>query len=614
MPAYTSRAPACSACACPRHHPARPARRPAPRLQGPGPRLHQRRVHPPSELGPPAERPCPRCAHQQPLEHSAPSTASPKIVDRVPGRRLPGSPRQVPVHSRLHPLTAGGYPLQYPRGPRSHPAGPRRAGRPAPGNTATTSAPESKAPSGRPPTSPATSAAPAPRPGQDPPGTQRRRRSGQPDTAGRLVDRQAPRPDPHHPPSAPPPRRRGMTEISQQGPNGHTFPLPGHLTRLPCPARSRDRRACGRDPASATPASAMAPPASSTGPGTCPSQTSEMRIAAAGTRYKLVVTRPTHPSGPWRRPTARTRSPTAPGPGRHRRADRPTARVRQRPQQRPRPGRDEHRPGPHRVRGHLERGVPRSNGFCAVWKIPWSTTPRPARSAPTPRTPARALRRLNHARSPPSRPAPPRSRPTTAAPAARPGTSPRAGWRRPGAVATSRLAVPAGTTQLPGVEQQLVPGHPGQPAQRDQRRGPRRPRPAHAGNGAASASATDAMTSRATASPAGPGPRSASRDGRERASPQQHRPPGSKLRLHKNPACPRQRFKGPVKKTPKNAKLYFMLDIRRCASCTRSAFLVGDRSRHRARLLRARRLNSSAPAGARRSGCGSPSRPAAASS
>ena len=47
-------------------------------------------------------------------------------------------------------------------------------------------------------------------------------------------------------------------------------------------SRARDRRACGRDPASATPASAIAPPASSTGPGTWPSQTSEITIAAAG--------------------------------------------------------------------------------------------------------------------------------------------------------------------------------------------------------------------------------------------------------------------------------------------------------------------------------------------
>jgi hypothetical protein len=42
-----------------------------------------------------------------------------------------------------------------------------------------------------------------------------------------------------------------------------------------------------------TPARAIAPPASSTGPGTWPSHTSAMMIAAAGTRYRLVVTRPT---------------------------------------------------------------------------------------------------------------------------------------------------------------------------------------------------------------------------------------------------------------------------------------------------------------------------------
>jgi hypothetical protein len=42
-----------------------------------------------------------------------------------------------------------------------------------------------------------------------------------------------------------------------------------------------------------TPASAMAPPPSSIGPGTRPSQAGEMTMAAAGTRYRLVVTRPT---------------------------------------------------------------------------------------------------------------------------------------------------------------------------------------------------------------------------------------------------------------------------------------------------------------------------------
>ena len=45
--------------------------------------------------------------------------------------------------------------------------------------------------------------------------------------------------------------------------------------------------------ASSTPASAIAPPISSAGPGTWPSQTNEIPIAAAGTRYRLTVTRPT---------------------------------------------------------------------------------------------------------------------------------------------------------------------------------------------------------------------------------------------------------------------------------------------------------------------------------
>jgi hypothetical protein len=42
-----------------------------------------------------------------------------------------------------------------------------------------------------------------------------------------------------------------------------------------------------------TPPSATAPPASSTGPGTCLSHTREIPIAVAGTRYRLSVARPT---------------------------------------------------------------------------------------------------------------------------------------------------------------------------------------------------------------------------------------------------------------------------------------------------------------------------------
>jgi len=47
---------------------------------------------------------------------------------------------------------------------------------------------------------------PLPRPGQNPPGTQHRSRRHQPDPARRLVDRQAARPDPDHPPAAARPR------------------------------------------------------------------------------------------------------------------------------------------------------------------------------------------------------------------------------------------------------------------------------------------------------------------------------------------------------------------------------------------------------------------------
>jgi hypothetical protein len=56
---------------------------------------------------------------------------------------------------------------------------------------------------------------PLPRPGQDPHGTRRRRGRGQPDPAGCLVDRQAPRPDPDHPPPAAQPHRH-LSQISQQ--------------------------------------------------------------------------------------------------------------------------------------------------------------------------------------------------------------------------------------------------------------------------------------------------------------------------------------------------------------------------------------------------------------
>ena len=116
--------------ACPRHHPARPAdgRSSGSRAR---PRLHQRRVH--HRLGPPAGD-LPPGRHQQPMEPVHPARR-PQDRDRVPGRRLPGLPRQAPVHSRLHSLRQAAIPA-YPRGPRSHPAGSLCGRPPASGNTA----------------------------------------------------------------------------------------------------------------------------------------------------------------------------------------------------------------------------------------------------------------------------------------------------------------------------------------------------------------------------------------------------------------------------------------------------------------------------------------------
>ena len=75
-------------------------------------------------------------------------------------------------------------------------------------------------------------------------------------------------------------------------------------------------------------------------------------------------------------------------------------------------------------------------------------------------------------------------------------------------VTTSRLAVPAGTTRSPAFSSSWYPVIPVRPhnaiSGRSLIRGRRTPR-----NGAASASAADAMPSRATASPAGPSPRTA---------------------------------------------------------------------------------------------------------
>ena len=77
-----------------------------------------------------------------------------------------------------------------------------------------------------------------------------------------------------------------------------------------------------------------------------------------------------------------------------------------------------------------------------------------------------------------------------------------------GAVATSRLAVPAGTTRSPRLSSSwyaVIPASPHNPIRgRSRARGRRTP-----ANGAASASATEATPSRATDNPAGPRPATA---------------------------------------------------------------------------------------------------------
>jgi len=112
---------------------------------------------------------------------------------------LPGLPGQGPVHPLL-PLRPPAIPAPA-RGPRGRRAGPRRADhRPMEGPVQhprrggghhATGHPRHRNPP-----------RPLPGPGQDPPGAQRRRSRGQPDPAGRLVERQAPRPDPDQPPPA----------------------------------------------------------------------------------------------------------------------------------------------------------------------------------------------------------------------------------------------------------------------------------------------------------------------------------------------------------------------------------------------------------------------------
>jgi hypothetical protein len=157
-----------------------------------------------------------------------------------------------------------------------------------------------------------------------------------------------------------------------------------------------------------------------------------------------------------------------------------------------------------------------SSGFCAVWKIPWSTAaastiradvpnPSPCETAisavPASATALPAQCRLT------------RCLPLDRSP--RNATASRLEYT--GAVATSRLAVPAGTTRSPALSSSWYPVIPASPHSAISGRSPslgRRtpispafPRPPI--HGAASASAADATASRATASPAGPSPRTA---------------------------------------------------------------------------------------------------------
>ena len=99
---------------------------------------------------------------------------------------------------------------------------------------------------------------PLPRPGQDPPGAQRRRCRGQPDPAGRLVDRQAPRPDPDHPPPAarPHPRRLNPNKPTGSHHRANRWPSLCPRGRLPLPVAFPAPSRADRPPARSRPASA----------------------------------------------------------------------------------------------------------------------------------------------------------------------------------------------------------------------------------------------------------------------------------------------------------------------------------------------------------------------
>jgi len=148
-----------------------------------------------------------------------------------------------------------------------------------------------------------------------------------------------------------------------------------------------------------------------------------------------------------------------------------------------------------------------SSGFCAVWKIAWSTAAASTISADVPKpSPCEAA----ISAVPASATALPAQ--CWLAPGRRVARSPRNATASrlayTGAVATSRLAVPAGTTRSPALSSSWYPVIPASPHSAISGRSPSLGRRTPI-RGAATASAADATASRATARPAGPSPRTA---------------------------------------------------------------------------------------------------------
>ena len=143
-----------------------------------------------------------------------------------------------------------------------------------------------------------------------------------------------------------------------------------------------------------------------------------------------------------------------------------------------------------------------SSGFCAVWKIAWSTAAASTISADVPKpSPCEAA----ISAVPASATALPAQRRRVAC-SPRNATASRLAYT--GAVATSRLAVPAGTTRSPALSSSWYPVIPASPHSAISGRSPSLGRRTPI-RGAATASAAEATASRATARPAGPSPRTA---------------------------------------------------------------------------------------------------------